>query len=163
MGPSRFHCAILRNPNQLVQALVPLQPPILVQNKMQKIHLKLLTLQPCSYKFCHSLKTLLIQCLFVVHCVEHQSVGWIWRLKKDEAGSPAVRVMCMIVHFLCFELQCNRNELNMFRRKLQGSQPFVSWVDLLITRNEALGAHTCPIRPSLRERVVVCASVGSKF
>jgi hypothetical protein len=56
--------------------------------------------------------------------------------KHDEAGSATCAlddvhdddVMCMIVCFMRFKLQCICNELIYVQKKMQGSQPFLSWV-----------------------------------
>jgi hypothetical protein len=84
--------------------------------------------------------------MFVVHCAEHPCVGWFWRLKIG-----LMRQVPLPVHrrpFLCFELQCSCNELNIKQKYFLGL-PFTSWVYLLMTQNEALAAHTCPIYPHL--------------
>jgi hypothetical protein len=44
-----------------------------------------------------------------------------------------VRMMCMTVRFMCFELRCNGNELNILQKIFPGSQPCVSSVNFPIT------------------------------
>lgn len=44
-------------------------------------------------------------------------------------------------------LQCGCKEPNISKRTFQGSQPIISWVDLLRTKNEGLTAHICRIHP----------------
>jgi hypothetical protein len=46
-----------KSPNQLGWALVPLQPPILVQNKIRKMHLKTCEIAIISHKLCHGLES----------------------------------------------------------------------------------------------------------
>jgi hypothetical protein len=71
-----------------------------------------------------------------------------------------VGVMCMIACFMCFELQCNYNELNILQEIVRKGflQLFVSWVNLLITRNEALAAHTCRIYRHFASLLCLCTN-----
>jgi hypothetical protein len=56
--------------------------------------------------------------MYVVHCAEHWCVGWFQGLEgKMRRAVLPVWVMCVIVHLLCFELQCNRNEPNILQEK----------------------------------------------
>jgi hypothetical protein len=74
--------------------------------------------------------------MLVVQCFQHLCVGWFWGLESTmrQVLQPVLLMMhdddamCMIVRFMRFKLQCICNELIYAQKKMQGSQPFLSWV-----------------------------------
>jgi hypothetical protein len=133
-----------------VRAIAPLQPQLLHQVKTEwgRCTRRLVRSRPCVCAFCHGLN--LFGTIFVVHCVERQcGGGWCLGLisMMRQVLLPVHVMRTIVCPFMCFELQCNHKELNILQKTFMGSQPMVSWVSFLITRNEALAAHACPIYP----------------
>jgi hypothetical protein len=75
-------------------------------------------------------------------------VGWLLGLK------------CMIVRFMCFELQSNRIELNILQAIffLFAALRIISQVYLPITRHETLGTHTCQSTLPLQAACFLCTT-----
>jgi hypothetical protein len=50
--------------------------------------------------------------MFVVRCVEHQCIAWLWGLKRHDVAGSGTYACDVHACFVCLELQCNCNELN---------------------------------------------------